>query len=810
MKKTIQIHLGGINFSVEADAYQKLNAYLEAIKKYFSTFEGSEEIVSDIESRIAEKLFDKSKADAIVEHEDVDMIIKSMGTVSDFEAFKDLEAENLNETTARARQPHEKTAYTSAPLAGSTGTGSQTRYARDGRRKALGGVLAGLSHIWNLDVVWLRILFIVLAFGLLDIGAGGFFFLAYLIGWAVMPERNDLEEDQSIRKLYRDPEHKVLGGVAAGLSSYLKIDVVVLRIVMVILGCFGIGILLYIIFWIVVPTANTLTQKMQLAGKPVTIENIEQSLINKSSSEPRVESSFSKLLLFPFRILSSFLGFFGVIIKPVGSLLKILSGVLLLLFGITIGIGVLIATGMFFGLVMDSSIFQGSEFFGLFRKDLPPLAGFFGFLLIFVPAAAISIVGLSFITGKKYGNQNFWLTTLSIWFAGLVGSAAVGSRYALNFKNRETMVEETQIQTRNTLFLDIKSDFNDDEEFRVDPMVNFNTATDGKILLEKRFTASGSSDAKALENARKMQYDFVQTDSVLIFPEYAKFKSEIEIRNQDLTLNLNLPKGQKFRVSERFAERLMARSWDLARKYGVEVEDMKKFTFEMGEDDEVLCLDCPKLNEEEQQRAESRRFSNTFDNLDFDYKEENPKNFTVGNFQEIEIGNTFNIIVEESATYSVRAFGDENELKNLVVEVNNGVLDIRFKDRFVNHDDNLTLRITCPKITNLNLSGATKTKVLGFKNLQNLKVDLSGSSLAGLDINAENLSLDLSGASNITLLGDINKLDAELSGASYLDAKSVNFKDVKIDASGASEIKLGKVSGSYNTNLSGASSVIKD
>ena len=80
-----------------------------------------------------------------------------------------------------------------------------------------------------------------------------------------------------IRKLYRDTENGIIGGVLAGLGYYLGIDKVWLRITMlslVLLG--GTGVLAYIILWVVIQEAKTTSEKIEMVGEPVTISNIEK------------------------------------------------------------------------------------------------------------------------------------------------------------------------------------------------------------------------------------------------------------------------------------------------------------------------------------------------------------------------------------------------------------------------------------------------------------------------------------------------------------------------------------------------------
>ena len=84
---------------------------------------------------------------------------------------------------------------------------------------------------------------------------------------------------RSHRRIYRDPDRRVFGGVCAGISAYLDWDPLIMRILFTVLifaGGFGLG--LYLILWIVLPEARTTAQKLEMRGDPVTIENIKDTV----------------------------------------------------------------------------------------------------------------------------------------------------------------------------------------------------------------------------------------------------------------------------------------------------------------------------------------------------------------------------------------------------------------------------------------------------------------------------------------------------------------------------------------------------
>ena len=81
------------------------------------------------------------------------------------------------------------------------------------------------------------------------------------------------------KRLYRDPENRVAGGVCSGLGAYFSIDPVWFRlafVVAVLIG--GSGVLLYLILWIVLPPARTVSERLEMRGDPINIDNIEKSV----------------------------------------------------------------------------------------------------------------------------------------------------------------------------------------------------------------------------------------------------------------------------------------------------------------------------------------------------------------------------------------------------------------------------------------------------------------------------------------------------------------------------------------------------
>ena len=162
MKKTISISIAGEVFYIEEDAYNKLDSYLEAIKKKFSK-DGEKEVVDDIESAIAEGFIRQSKGrERLLSLEDIEEMIETMGTVEDIVGE--------DETSAREESEEEDKCC------------SGRRIYRDKENKMIAGVCSGLGSYFDIDPTILRILFILLAF------LNGIGIVAYVVLWLAIPE----------------------------------------------------------------------------------------------------------------------------------------------------------------------------------------------------------------------------------------------------------------------------------------------------------------------------------------------------------------------------------------------------------------------------------------------------------------------------------------------------------------------------------------------------------------------------------------------------------------------------------------------
>ncbi len=174
MNKTIIININGIIFHIEEDAYEVLQAYMVNVKKHFGYSLDSQEIVGDIENRIAEMFSERlNDQKAVILMEDVREVCAQMGEVEDFEIGEESPEDASFEPSYSYRE--ERSLF------------------RDPDDKVLGGVCSGLGHYFGIDSKWVRLIFLLVFF------FGGAGFLIYIILWIVVPKAKTRADKMRMR-----------------------------------------------------------------------------------------------------------------------------------------------------------------------------------------------------------------------------------------------------------------------------------------------------------------------------------------------------------------------------------------------------------------------------------------------------------------------------------------------------------------------------------------------------------------------------------------------------------------------------------
>ena len=162
MNKTVNINLAGVFFHIDEDAYARLQHYLEAIRRSLTNTNGQEEIIHDIEARIAELFSEKIKSERqVIGVREVDEVIAVMGQPEDYV----LDEEIFEDEPIYTKRRRGKKLF------------------RDTGNSYVGGVSSGLAHYTGIDALWIRLLWI-----LLTIFSTGAFILIYIALWIFVPE----------------------------------------------------------------------------------------------------------------------------------------------------------------------------------------------------------------------------------------------------------------------------------------------------------------------------------------------------------------------------------------------------------------------------------------------------------------------------------------------------------------------------------------------------------------------------------------------------------------------------------------------
>ena len=190
MKRTVQVNLSGQVFTIDEDAYEVLSAYLKRIASLYDRSAGKDEILSDIESRIAELLIErKGESKEVVTIEDVAAVTAIMGNPEQFED------DSMDDT-----EESHRTNYSS--------DGSKKRLYRDSDNGIIGGVCSGIAYYFGIDPVWIRLFF---GLSFIFFGSGVIF---YILLWIIIPEARSTSE-----KLNMKGEHVNIGSIGKTIEK---------------------------------------------------------------------------------------------------------------------------------------------------------------------------------------------------------------------------------------------------------------------------------------------------------------------------------------------------------------------------------------------------------------------------------------------------------------------------------------------------------------------------------------------------------------------------------------------------------------
>ena len=357
-----------------------------------------------------------------------------------------------------------------------------------------------------------------------------------------------------LRRLYRDPDKRYLGGVCSGIAAWLGVSSLAIRLIFIIITLFyGISVVVYCILWVVIPKAKTTAQKLEMYGEPVTISNIEKN-IRESFADPSFKNSFRDFLNEAGEVFNRI---FGV----AGRTLAILVGLIMCCWGIFFTIVLL---GLFFmqDLVFNHSVeWDFLSFTELFRHIISPTS--YTILLTCSVLAASLLVsailfwGIKLIVGFKVNHKLLHVALSIIWMAAIVTGIIVCFSQARNFAwHNEQIADTQQVTPSDTLFLAVAVSnlqisnnpmeiyFDKDNRcFYGKPNLRIHKSDDGQAKLRLNRESQGESKRAAYQYAENIVYAVDVHDSLLTFDPYFTVMPQDKWKFQTLDVVLYIPEG---------------------------------------------------------------------------------------------------------------------------------------------------------------------------------------------------------------------------------------------------------------------------
>ncbi|WP_194776626.1 PspC domain-containing protein [Pararhodonellum marinum] len=620
MKKTISINISGILFHIEEDGYTSLKKYLESINKHFSHYEDNHEIISDIENRIAEIFLSNLKNNKqVITAENVENLIEKMGTIADFKA---VEEDLIQEEPAKEQVENDFYKYITPPQ--QEGGKGYKKLSRLENRKILGGVCAGFAHYLAIDPLWTRLVAILLLFsGGIAFKSSEIFFLpgafdfkfsfgawtaiAYILLWIILPVSHEEPEDKNIKKLYRNPDDRVLGGVSSGLAAYFNIDVLWIRLIFVgLVFAGGSGIVIYLILWIITPLAQSITERIKMKGGEITLTNIENTIKeNMAPPYKKEESQLRKILLAPFRFLGAVINGIGIALGPFGRFLldvvRVAFGLLIFFLGMVIILVPIVFLGVYFELLVGDSMsgFMDAVPMEMMAEFMPVWLAIALSIAILIPGIILTLSGISVVVKRSLIDSRFGLVAFGIWILSIMICAFQIPKTAAQFKNEATYVNEERIELSEGTWL-IKSTY--DRKNATDfslVSLTLQGTTNEQANLMQRFKSKGRSFDDALRNAEDIKYAFGVQDTVINFDRSIAFSSMAKFRGQNLSQTLEIPYDQPFVLDKSILPIIR----NTIYKHGYKIRDVNSRNHWVFNEDGLLCLNC--VNDHKNNAADS-------------------------------------------------------------------------------------------------------------------------------------------------------------------------------------------------------------
>lgn len=543
MDKTKNISLGGFSFLIEENAYTALSQYLAEVRQHLQHNSDRDEIIFDVEQRMAELLKDRTANREVIMHQDVLYLIEVLGKPEQY-----VEDEEADKATNAAPEASAKAFSANKPL------------YRDIDDRKIGGVLSGLAHYFNISPTMLRIAFTViftLFFMIVDwrwlfpFNFISWAMLAlYILFWIIVPAalttaqklemqgaavtldslasyKSSSTTSTEWHKSYSD---KILWGVIGGLAQYTSVSSTWLRLIylLLILICIpvyvGISIALIAAYLV-----------LTLLLKPETVAPSAEPNSNptaaSTSAVPKSNPKRGSLLLTVILVILALPFLF--------TLIAVIMGI----FGLTSASGLSL---LLFDDYLPFMISSPIERFALYSSV---------FLLLLVPLSLFILVVVR-LSYKRFRGTRVWaILTFAALIAALIGlSISVGSTAKEFFIENHFEHKISVPTTSDTLHISIKTKSGNSLALTVDAdtllvqresyLRNILPTNETEPYLLCRQTAMGRTRTQAAQNAKNIRIPLEIKDNHIAIPEYYEIIRGNTYRVQNVYYQLYLPVGK--------------------------------------------------------------------------------------------------------------------------------------------------------------------------------------------------------------------------------------------------------------------------
>ncbi|MDO5608570.1 MAG: PspC domain-containing protein [Capnocytophaga sp.] len=529
MDTTKNISLGGFAFTIDESAYQLLSRYLQQVRISLKHSEDVNEIIYDVEQRLAELLKTELKNREVINLQDVERVMEIMGKPEQFRM--DDEQENTQTSaTENFAEGSKKLWYQAKDFF------HRKKLYRDGFRKKIGGVVSGFARYLDIDLVWARILLLV--FVTLDA-----IFMSFLFTLPLL--------------------------------------------------------IFYAICWLVVPEAQTTTDRLKMEGKPVNIDTIAEDYSGQRTEIEKKRSFIDRFFSFIggfFKIIGKIILFF---ILGLLAIVALCFFIVLLLSALGLGIA-----GWGLGAV---SLFSFDYLKYIIDNQWVITLGFTSLLIVLiVPVVGFVILFIRLVGGSyRISPKASWVMT-ALFFMAMFGLTAIVGSTARDFTSSYNTVNERvnialpdtstlTVRYKNTLYDDTFPTFDTDDNLLI-PISDRNftlglrQSSAGTWIEEKR-SARGKNQKNAKENTQNLNFPYEYNNGVLSLPTGFSIHKGKQWRQQEVALDIYTPENTIIDFQRNMHVRVYLENGDYYREW------IRKGMYRF-ENNKLICLSCQEKTAE--------------------------------------------------------------------------------------------------------------------------------------------------------------------------------------------------------------------